>query len=156
MRDPNTIKRNLEYFADLGMSKERILANPQILNENPDALSRKLRMFKITVLGLKRRDIFNPTNFYRFRSSSPATLMAKCTYSRKNHINYKKALSILTRTWFDIMKMVKKDISKEQANKLGREMVKPYKKKYDLWMKDYKQWAEKFSSRRNRRIIIKV
>ncbi len=123
--------------------------------ENPDAFAKKMRILKLEILGLKRKEEFNINAYPNFYLFSPATLMSKKKYCSDNEIDYKNNLSILKLSWIKIIR-VNNTLSDIEANKKGKAMTEPFKEKYDKWMKEYKKWAEKFANRRGRRLIIRI
>jgi hypothetical protein len=155
-RNPKSLERNLLYLKSLGYSKELLIKEPQKLAEHPDAYVKKLRMAKLSILELKRKDKINPNEYTYFWRASPATVLAKKIYCNSHGISYKSGFSLLVSTWQHIIGLNEKNITKEKANKLGRELTRPYKEKYDTWMKDYKKWGDMFAIRRNRRLITKI
>ncbi len=157
IRDPQTIERNYIYLTQiLGINKTIIQLLLALLMENPDAFAKKLRLLKSAIFGIKRGTSFDPDKFKDFMLASPATLMAKKHYCNINNIDFKNHKYILGNPWDKIMILRNPNIKKENARELGKALVKPYKKKYDLWMREYKISAEGFYQRRGRRLIQKI
>jgi len=52
--------------------------------------------------------------------------------------------------------MVKKSLSDEEANREGKGITHPYKRRYDEWMGEYKKWTKNFVVRRGRRLITRI
>ena len=157
VRDPNTLNYNFLYLTKvLGLKKSKVQNFPSLLSETLDAFAKKMRVLKLDILELKRGDEFDINNFSGFYVSSPATLRAKKQFCVENSIEYKNILSILTYPWRKIIKRVDKAITDYEAEKEGKEITQPFKKKYDKWMTEYKKWAKKFTDRRGRRLITKI
>ena len=112
-----------------------------------------MRIIKLDILGLRRRDEFNINKFAPFYSLSPATLLAKKIFFACNKIDILKNFNQLTLSWEKIMKKVGNTIDNANADKQGREMTKAYKERYDEWMTEYKKWCNDFFRRRGRRLI---
>jgi len=148
--------KNLKYLINVGFDKNIVLERPQLLGENPDALAKKMRVFKLYVLGLRRGAMFDLNEFRSFWSMSPATLIAKIKVCRENGIDYKNSMSLLRATWLKLFQKFDSSISKKESQRRGKELTVPIKKKYDEWMRHYKIWAEEFSLKRKRRLIINI
>ncbi len=112
-----------------------------------------MRIFKLDILGLKRRDNFDINSVSGFFGSSPATLIAKKKYFDSKRIDYKKNKTYLTRSWSNVMKLSGEILDEKEAKILGRRITTPIKAKYDKWMNLYKNQAKMFYEHRNRRII---
>lgn len=156
VRNPDAIVNNFQYLLHtLHISRDSVLDFPMLLAYNPDAFAKKLRIAKLEILGLKRKDNYDPNDNKQFFIFSPATLIAKKSYCIDNGIDYKRRISILTTTWGGLINLVQ-SIDLKEANKEGKRLTRPFKQKFDKWMNEYKKWAENFFNRRNRRMIIKV
>ena len=47
-------------------------------------------------------------------------------------------------------------IEKEDVAELKEKIVNPYNKRYDNWMRIYREYADKFYQRRGRRLTLKA
>ena len=128
----------------------------RLLSQNPDALAKKFRILKLDLLGLKRNDDFDVNKYQKFYIPSPATLIAKKIFLRDNGVDVKANPKLLYLTWKKIIKRINDTLSDEEADIEGKRLTLPYKKRYDVWMGEYKKWCHDFYRRRGRRIIIKV
>ncbi len=156
-RNPGTVSNYYRYFTNVLLLKEGIVQNlQQLLSENPDSFAKKMRIFKLDILGLKRNYEFDLNDYRSFFLRSPATLMAKKRHYTENKINYKSKIWILIEPWKVLIKKIKKSLSDDEANKEGRRITQLYKQRYDDWMKDYRKWAKDFALRRERRLIIRI
>jgi len=98
-------------------------------------------------------DINDHTDFYLF---SPATLMAKKNYCISHGIDFTKRLYILRLPWKKLIKMINTNISEEDAKKEGVRLTRPYKQRYDAWMREYRKYGAQFAIRRGRRLITRI
>ena len=133
-----------------------LLNKPQLLLFNPDAFAKKMRILKLDILGLKRENSFDSNEYSPFYHSSPATLITKKNYCINNGIDYRNTLSLLLLPWRKIIKRVDKTFTDAEADKEGNKMTIPNKKRYDNWMREYKNRCLEFYRRRGRRLILKV
>ncbi|MHA2127188.1 MAG: hypothetical protein ACW99E_17970, partial [Promethearchaeota archaeon] len=156
-RNPKSLEGNFHYLTEkLLLEVSKVLGSPQILAENPDAFPKKMRILKLIILGLKRRNLLNPNDYYSFWFSSPATLLAKKKFCIDNRIDYIQRVSILLGPWHKLIRLIEPSVSKTEADKRGAMLTKPFKHRYDIWMKEYKKYGENFFIRRKRRIISRV
>jgi len=157
LRKSRSVILNFKYLHEkIGLKKDIIRKRPQILAENPDAFAKKMRILKLEVFNLKRRDDFDIVSVSSFYGSSPATLMSKKKYCISKKIDYKNNISYLNLTWKKLTKFSGEILSDNKAKALGRALTAPIKRKYDIWMKINKIQAKEFFERKNRRIINRV
>ncbi len=155
--NPKTLQEHYNYLKNvINLEVNKIQQLPSLLMFNPDAFAKKLRMFKLDTLGLKRNDMFNPNEYPRFYLSSPATLLVKKDFYIENKIDFRNNLLLLRRPWKRIFKNIDKALSDADAENEGRRITQPYKQRYDSWMREYKKWCSEYYLRRGRRLIIKV
>jgi len=156
-RNPDTLSRNFEYLINkVCLEESRLKNHPQILMENPDAFAKKMRIFKLETLGLRRGSRFNIDEYARFYMASPASLIAKKKYCINNKIDLGEKLSLLLRSWSYLIRRVNNTLSDKEANREGKRITHPFKQKYDKWMIKYKKWTKDFFKRRGRRLIKNV
>ncbi len=156
-RNPESIQDYYNYLTNIiKLEKNKILDQPQLLLFNLDAFAKKLRIFKLDILGLRRNNAFNPNEYTQFYLTSPATLLAKKNYCIDNRIDYRNNLLLLKRLWRKLIKRVEKKLSDAEAEKKGKRITLPCKQRYDNWMREYKNWCHEFALRRGRRLIIRV
>lgn len=156
-RNPNTVSSNFRYLTNvINLEEKTVQKFPQLLLENPDAFAKKMRILKLEFLSLKRKNIFNPNKYAGFYLSSPATLIAKKKYYIDKKIDLISIITALSHPFKNLIKRVDCTLSDEQAKELGKKLIRPYKQRYDKWMKEYKKWAAKFAQRRGKRLILRV
>lgn len=80
-------------------------------------------MFKLDILGLKRKNNFNPIEYAQFYLSSPASFLTKKIYCIDNRIDYRNNLLLLKRPWKRIIKRIDKTLSDDEADKEGKRMI---------------------------------
>lgn len=156
-RNPETIQEHYNYLTNIiKLEEDKIQNLPQLLLFNPDGSAKKLRIFKLDILGLKQKDIFNPNKYAQFYLASPATLLAKKNYCIRHKIDDLNNLTISLYSWRKLIKRVEKTLSDAEADNEGKRITRPYKQRYDTWMGEYKKWCREFYLRRGRRLIIKI
>jgi len=154
-RNSEKISENFNYLVNVLKIDEKKINMANLLNQNPDAFAKKLRILKIEIFGLKRRDVFNPNYYQKYFLSSPATLMAKKSFLINNGIDSKSFYKI-SHPWTEILRKIDNTLSDEEVEKRSKILIFPLKHKYDLWMNEYKLRAEVFAKKKGRRLIIKV
>jgi len=156
-RNPDVIQYNYDHLSNVINLDQKIISNqPQLLLFNPDTFAKKLRIIKLDILGLKRRNLFKANKYIKLYIASPSTLLAKKNYCIKHSINFINNLLLISRPWGRIIKKVEKTISSAEAGKIGRALTRSYKQRYDIWMGEYKKWCFEFYPRRGRRLIVRV
>lgn len=121
-RNEETLKDDFDYFKDiLKIKKNQILIQPALLTMNPDAIAIKLRILKTNVMGLNKRDLFNPNKFIRFITNSPATIAAKKRFCLDNKINYKKNINILKFPW--LINSIESRLPSQKQKRIARNAV---------------------------------
>jgi len=155
--NPDTITKKYRYLTITLQVEEKLVQNlPKLLSDNSDSFAKKMRMLKLEILKIKWCSEFNPNDYRKFFIVSPATLMAKKKYCIDNNISYKNKLWILMESWKNLSKRANKSISDAEANSEGKRITRPYKRRYDEWMGEYKKWAKNFALRRGRRLITRL
>jgi hypothetical protein len=151
-RNPETIEQNYNYLLTLGVPLRNIQNLPMLLAENPDAFAKKLRIIKVAVYGFKR-DALLEEGFYKCAICSPATLVAKKKFLTDRDVEHTP--KTLLRDWNYLFSLTSSKTTKN-PKVLGKEIVKPFKLRYDSWMKEYKRWATDFTVRTGRKLIRKI
>jgi len=88
----------------------------------------------------------------RFYITSPPTIKAKKQCCLDNGMKQEEYLNLVKRNWHDFFKAFNPMVEKEDVQKLKGELIKPYKTRYDAWMKLYRNFTADFYERRGRRV----
>lgn len=136
-------------------SLEKLGIHLKLLSENMDSFAKKMRLFKLDVLNLKRLDSIGINEYRSYFIHSPASHLAKIIFCMEYGINSRYLQSYLRKGWKTFFLSLDKAITSEEVTLLQKR-AQSFKARYDEWMGHYKRHARNFFLRRGRRLIQKI